>query len=329
MNPGKTVLVCGSKALDPRLQGFAESLGRLIVNETNWILMSGGVRQWKGQTTSLDYFLVRGALDAVKAKGEDPKQRIHIVCPGLDEPDTVRIQEGYAIELEYANRRARRQFMVVRSQAMIAVAGTEEGTGEMIDLAWFADKPVLPIPSTGGAAQDRWKKHAKDLVQMFKISPDEQRTLLDESHVDTDTARLALALIGRRLKPTCFVGMKYHNHPLGDIYGAMEKVITEKGYTALRVDRQTLHGNIIIAISEAIPKCELVVADLTGYSPNVLYELGISHTLGKPTYMTIYTRDGKYPPSDQVPFDLRVHAMHAYDSLNGLEDLLRALLPER
>lgn len=47
-----------------------------------------------------------------------------------------------------------------------------------------------------------------------------------------------------------------------------------------------------------ILKSQLVIAECTGRNPNVFYEMGIAHTLGKP--VILLTQVG-----DDVPFDLR------------------------
>jgi len=52
------------------------------------------------------------------------------------------------------------------------------------------------------------------------------------------------------------------------------------------------------SVWEGINRARLIIADLTGRNPNVFYELGIAHTLGKPVIMLTQSMD-------YVPFDLR------------------------
>jgi len=51
-------------------------------------------------------------------------------------------------------------------------------------------------------------------------------------------------------------------------------------------------------IWSATNQCKLVIADCTGKNPNVFYELGFAHAIGKPAIMI--TQD-----IDDIPFDLR------------------------
>jgi hypothetical protein len=70
---------------------------------------------------------------------------------------------------------------------------------------------------------------------------------------------------------------------------------------------------------------DIVVADLTGNNPNVYYEMGISHALGKPTVLTVFSRDGSVPA--EIPFDVRIQRVVPYGTTQSLQAQLRELLP--
>ena len=62
---------------------------------------------------------------------------------------------------------------------------------------------------------------------------------------------------------------------------------------------------------QGINGSDFIVADITGRNPNVLYELGIAHTLGKP--VLILTQS-----ADDVPIDLGTRRMLIYgDAVEG------------
>lgn len=71
-------------------------------------------------------------------------------------------------------------------------------------------------------------------------------------------------------------------------------------------------------IWESICTCRLVVADVTGRNPNVFYELGICHTLGKE--VVVLTQR-----PDDVPFDIRHRRFIAYhpQKMTSLKSELR------
>lgn len=84
-------------------------------------------------------------------------------------------------------------------------------------------------------------------------------------------------------------------------------------------------GDIVAAIRDGIRNAVLFVADLTGYSPNVMYELGIAHALDKDSVLLIHNPDGEIPPN--LPFDIQAQRIHAYAIEESLEQVLRLHIP--
>lgn len=74
--------------------------------------------------------------------------------------------------------------------------------------------------------------------------------------------------------------------------------LKEAGFEVSRADSVLDQQNILNDIVGGIHSADLVVADLTGLNPNVLYELGLCHGLNIPA--VLLTQD-----IDEVPFDLR------------------------
>lgn len=66
--------------------------------------------------------------------------------------------------------------------------------------------------------------------------------------------------------------------------------------------------NILADIIPPIFNADIVIADLTGLNPNVMYELGIAHSLGKKTI--IITRDDL----GKLPFDLKQYRAKDYST---------------
>ena len=74
--------------------------------------------------------------------------------------------------------------------------------------------------------------------------------------------------------------------------------------------------NILARILNQIAKADLIIADMTERNPNVFYETGYAHALGK-TVILLTLR------SDDIPFDLRQYPHIVYaDSLVTLRDQL-------
>jgi len=67
-----------------------------------------------------------------------------------------------------------------------------------------------------------------------------------------------------------------------DVWTAIEQTSTELGVSCVRADRITVPGRISQQIVEAIHAASVIVADVTGNNPNVMFELGYADALGKP-----------------------------------------------
>lgn len=66
--------------------------------------------------------------------------------------------------------------------------------------------------------------------------------------------------------------------------------------------------NILRDIIEPIYRSDIIIADLTGLNPNVMYELGIAHTFNKKTI--VITKDDLV----QLPFDLKQYRAKDYST---------------
>lgn len=82
-------------------------------------------------------------------------------------------------------------------------------------------------------------------------------------------------------KPFVFVLMPFAEE-FEDVYKLGIKPACENaGAYAERVDEQIYTGSIIQRIYNQISKADVIVADMTGRNPNVFYEVGYAHALGK------------------------------------------------
>lgn len=98
---------------------------------------------------------------------------------------------------------------------------------------------------------------------------------------------------------SCFVMMPFAN-PIGGYYATIyEPAIKKAGLTPVRADADIFAtGKIIDQIWSGLNRAKVLVAELTGRNPNVLYELGLAHALHKPVVL-ISSNEA------DVPFDVR------------------------
>lgn len=89
---------------------------------------------------------------------------------------------------------------------------------------------------------------------------------------------------------------------LTEIYTTLIKPTVENnefGLVCRRADDIKSNRVIMQDIWKSVCEARLIIADLTGLNPNVMYELGVAHTLGKETVL-IYRKDENI----KFPFDL-------------------------
>lgn len=103
-------------------------------------------------------------------------------------------------------------------------------------------------------------------------------------------------------KPFVFVLMPF-DPKFDDIYKfGIKGAADDVGAYAERVDEQIFMEGILDRIFNQISKADVIVADMTGRNPNVFYEVGYAHALGK--IVILLTQN-----SEDIPFDLK-HRQH-------------------
>tara|TARA_E500000305_G_scaffold51586_3_gene40357 strand:+ start:956 stop:1708 length:753 start_codon:yes stop_codon:yes gene_type:complete len=89
------------------------------------------------------------------------------------------------------------------------------------------------------------------------------------------------------------------------VYDAIRQAAAQAGMACDRADNIWQESAVIQDIFGLIYRSAIVVCDFTGKNPNVFYEAGIAHTLGK--HVVPITQ-----VTDDVPFDLRHHRFLPY-----------------
>lgn len=106
---------------------------------------------------------------------------------------------------------------------------------------------------------------------------------------------------------------------LVDVLDAIKEAGKRCGVTAERIDEPQTNDRITDRILESLRRAEFVIADLTNARPNVYFEAGYAHGLGKvPIYIA---REGT-----QLEFDLKDYPVIFFPNLKQLKDDLEARL---
>lgn len=95
------------------------------------------------------------------------------------------------------------------------------------------------------------------------------------------------------------------NAAFNAVHEGIHRACAAAGYRCLRVDNIWEESTVIQDIFNLIFRAHVVVVDFTGKNPNVMYETGIAHTLGKHVVPISQSLD-------DVPFDMAHHRILKY-----------------
>ena len=105
--------------------------------------------------------------------------------------------------------------------------------------------------------------------------------------------------------PNLVAAMMPFDRRFDSVHAVIAVAATQVGLTSQRADNMWEHSVVIQDIFSLIFRSTIVVCDFTGKNPNVFYEAGIAHVLGK--HVVPITQQ-----PDDIPFDLRHHRYSTY-----------------
>lgn len=105
------------------------------------------------------------------------------------------------------------------------------------------------------------------------------------------------------------------------IYQAIFYACEKNGMTCSRSDDDFNPGNLLRQIVNMMLEASIVIALLDGQNPNVFYEIGIAHSIGK-TVLLIANQKTK----DSIPFDLKSDRLLLYTNTEDLHKKLYDVL---
>jgi hypothetical protein len=82
-------------------------------------------------------------------------------------------------------------------------------------------------------------------------------------------------------EPMCFVLMPFRE-PFDEVYeDHIEPIVKHCGLQCQRADRIFSTQPVLDDIRDAVRRAKVIISDLTGNNPNVYYETGLCHSMGK------------------------------------------------
>ncbi|MBK8458801.1 MAG: hypothetical protein IPL43_00105, partial [Micropruina sp.] len=118
-----------------------------------------------------------------------------------------------------------------------------------------------------------------------------------ESRVPEFLRENGLAMNDMEVDPTLVFVLTPFSDQFRQEFEVMRMVCSAVGLRAMRGDEENHQGDIFPHILRLIARSRIIIANLSGRNPNVLYELGICHALAKTVIMVT-------SELEDVPFDL-------------------------
>jgi len=176
-------------------------------------------------------------------------------------------------------------------------------------------------------------------ASLIDVSKEERQAALDaiaKSHVESELQRVNAEMNTIQINPIfgpaqykvdgrlAFVLMPF-TAELTDIYQTVVKPTVEKQEFCLvckRADDIKSNRAIIQDIWKSICEARIIIADMSNLNPNVMYELGIAHTIGKETIL-LYQKTNQ---ELRFPFDLsHIRRIEYENTMPGAKALEREL----
>jgi len=317
----KTILVAGSKhpLYSPKAgRELARRLGASVVLHPGWRLLTGGAKGLDAEIGKggVDYCAARGARDALA----DPLRERELVLtlhPREHRNDLFDV--GSVMKSRAKTTLARRFELVTRADLAFFIEG-HGGTAQLIEYFIASGKPVIPIACSGGESQLAWSPdgYRRELLTLLGISEGDTVLSLIENGLGTIDVLCehCINLASNLLRPTCFVVMPFSLDHSDRLWTEILKpAIEEAGFVAVRADEIQTAGQILEDITSSLRDAEIIVGDITGTNPNVLYEIGYAHALNKRTILLHHVeKDDNW--AKHLPFDIRGMRILPFDFTN-------------
>ena len=95
------------------------------------------------------------------------------------------------------------------------------------------------------------------------------------------------------------------NEKYDKTYEIIKKTCNRSGFECRRGDEERVSGQILRHIMNEILRARIIIANISGRNPNVMYELGICQAIGKPVLLI---SESEY----DIPFDISVSRILIY-----------------
>jgi hypothetical protein len=141
------------------------------------------------------------------------------------------------------------------------------------------------------------------------------RVLLRHAQPRRPKPRVFTLLEPEIIEPELVGAMMPFDAAFADVYAALKAASEDAGLRCRRADDLWENPAVIQDVVSLIDRSKIVICDCTGRNPNVFYEIGIAHTLGRDVILITQSES-------DIPFDLRhLRYVKYLNNRQGLSEL--------
>lgn len=222
------------------------------------------------------HFIICNDIPTIEAIRRDYGKRVRVVFHHFDAPrealQTIQAQRGISddeIDLRLAKIDNLYRTFVEEQELFDGVLHNHYGEPPAQGLTRMRHLLVQMIPDSHDDLADRI---------VSKVAAVIQQQISDQLVTTAGVAEPNYVFV--------IMAMSQDDPLLEDTHETIKRVGAENGYRAERVDDIQFTGQITEKMLGSIRRAQFVIADLTAERPNVYYEVGYAHALGKPILLT-------------------------------------------
>lgn len=243
----------------------------------------------------------------------EPKKAISLISECLNHIDAIRNTNEESKEFIQWKEETRRKIKYIfgdKHENVLSFININYEPG-----VYFPGMPEARYIKEFNEGLDHAESLLKAIISEIKLYEEEDKEETEKTKMSGPTIKI--------VKDYVFIimPMKKDELVLEDVHNTIKRICKELKYNAQRVDDIEHTGRITDKIIECIESAEIIIADLTYERPNVYYEIGRAHGLGK--QVVLIARE-----KTELHFDIKDFNVIYYKNITELEDKLKKRLLE-
>jgi hypothetical protein len=215
-------------------------------------------------------------------------------------------EEGTADEVAYVGHISRARIF---GRELSLEIGFDAEVPPLRNRLMFAKRAELDMPDEFEFSRNHWAVKEVDLYRFLlrNVRPRRQRPTVFQISEHENT------------EPTLASAMMPFEAAFNAVYDSIRQAADNVGLRCRRADDIWENAAIIQDVVALIDRSRVVICDCTGRNPNVFYEAGIAHTLGRDVILISQSEH-------DIPFDLRhLRYIRYHNNGEGRSALIEAL----